>query len=72
MFVRSACGYIYELSVEHSYRMYVTKQLVASANGKTIGVDWSEMVTSDKRDVTREDGEAVVRDIVTRAGLVVR
>lgn len=72
MFIRCAYGYLYEKTIEHSYRLYVTRQLVETANGKTLSVHWDEMVSNGTRGVAKEDGEAVVKDIVTRAGLVVR
>lgn len=73
VFIRSASGYIYELSVEHSYRMYVTKQLVSSAQGKYLGVDWGEIVSDEeRRPVKQENGEAIAMSVIKRAGLVVK
>lgn len=59
-------------AIEKSYRAYVTKQLVAMANHKTLAADWLSDIIEPKAEQATKDGDSIVREVVGKAGLVVR
>lgn len=57
---------------ELSFRAYVTRQMVLMAQNKTRTDDWLSDIVMFKTEEERDNADEVAKDVIRRAGLVVR